>query len=139
MARAPKHRPGSFTKNFAWGGRGFKNLYDAIRSGYGSTLRAVKRDDWRKNSGIDDSSLDLIPINFFLHNLKGRMSVDELVFQAIHRPHTKDFDRLALFAFHLNRVGVPPLRGPSRPALWASEFVKQILWQNGAWQTAALG
>ncbi|MCD9817680.1 HNH endonuclease [Bradyrhizobium japonicum] len=66
------------------------------------------------------------------------MSVDELVFQAIRRPHTIDFDRLALFAFHLNNVGQPPLRGPSRPALWANEFVRNVLWRNGAWQTAAL-
>ncbi|WP_166298893.1 hypothetical protein [Bradyrhizobium sp. 2S1] len=138
MAHVPKHRPGSFTKNFAWGGKGFKNLHDAIRSGYSSTLTTVPRDVWRKSSGINDSSLDLIPVNFFLHNLKGRMSVDELVFQALRRPHSSDFDRLALFTFHLNRVGTPPLKGPSRPALWASEFVKRVLWRNGAWQTAAL-
>src|SRR3979411_2831777 len=101
MARVPKHRPGSFTKNFAWGGKGFKNLYDALRLGYSSTLPAVQRDIWRRDSGINDSSLDLIPINFFLHNLKGRMSVDELVFQAIQRPHTRDFERLAVFRFHV--------------------------------------
>lgn len=138
MVLLPKHKPGSFTKNFAWGGKGFKNLYDAIRLGYRSTLKAVPRDIWRKQSGIDDSSLDLIPINFFLHNFQGKMAVDELVFQAIRRPHTSDFDRLALFAFHLNRVGTPPYKGPSRPALWANEFVRQVLWRDGAWQTAAL-
>src|SRR5262249_21654993 len=54
------------------------------------------------------------------------------------RPHTSDFDRLALFAFHLNRVGIPPRKGPSRPALWANEFVRQVLWRNDAWQTTAL-
>lgn len=138
MATAPRYRPGSFTKNFAWGGKGFKNLYDAIRSGYRLNLTSVDREAWRRDSRINDSSLDLIPINFFLYNSDGRMSIDELVFQAIRRPHTIDFDRLALFAFHLNNIGKPPLSGPSRPALWANEFVRNVLWRNGAWQTAAL-
>ncbi len=87
--------------------------------------------------GIADRALDLIPLNFFLHNARGRISVDELVFQSVTRPHSIEFDRLALFALHLNRVGKPP-GGIERPAMWANAFVREPLWRDGAWQSAAL-
>lgn len=138
MALRTKYAPGSFTKNFAWAGTGFKRLHTAIRAGYSNSLAPVQRDKWREDSAINDASLELIPINFFLHNKNGGMSIDELVFQAVKRPHTIDFDRLALFAFHLNRIGKPPGRGVERPALWANQFAKEELWSRGNWQSAPL-
>jgi hypothetical protein len=105
MMRGMRYPPGSFTKNFAWHGTGLRKLHAAIRSGFRGALTAPSRDDWRKHSGINDSSLDLIPVNFFLRNAAGRMSVYELVVQALTQAHTLRFDRLALFALHLNRVG----------------------------------
>jgi hypothetical protein len=84
MALRTKYAPGSFTKNFAWAGRGFKRLHTVIRAGYGGVFLPVQRSKWRADSGINDASLELIPINFFLHNKDGKMSVDELVFQAVH-------------------------------------------------------
>ena len=85
----------------------------------------------------------LIPINFFLHNRRGQLSVDELVIQAIKRDHSIVFDRLALFALHLNRVGGGRDKSSgkeivSRPALWANKFVRQSLWSQGTWLTSAL-
>jgi len=87
--------------------------------------------------------LDLIPINFFMHNSDGYLVVDELVFQAVSRPHSALFDRFALFAFHLSRVGGgrdSRSRRPiePRPALWANEFVREQLWQGGVWRRDAL-
>jgi HNH endonuclease len=132
-----KYRPGSFSKHFAWHATGLRKLYNAVRAGFGETLAPVPRDQWRANSGIEDRALDLIPLNFFLHNAHSRISVDELVLQSVTRPHSIEFDRLALFAFHLNRVGKPP-GGVERPAMWANAFVRELLWHDGAWQSAAL-
>ena len=131
-----KHAPGSFSKNFAWHGTGLRKLHIVIRAGFRDTLATVPRDRFRGDSGLD-ASLSLIPVNFFLHNKAGGMSVDELVFQAIERPHSIRFDRLALFALHLNRVGTGQ-RVVSRPAMWANEFVRERLWQSGAWRSSAL-
>lgn len=131
-----KHAPGSFSKNFAWHGTGLRKLHIVIRAGFRDALAPVPRDRFREDSGLD-ASLSLIPVNFFLHNKAGRMSVDELVFQAIERPHSIRFDRLALFALHLNRVGTGQ-RVVSRPAMWANEFVRERLWQSGAWRSSAL-
>jgi len=132
-----KHRPGSFSKNFAWGATALRKLYNAVRAGFGGNLAPVPREQWRASSGIGDRALDLIPVNFFLHNARGRISVDELVFQSVTRPHSIEFDRLALFALHLNRVGKPP-GGIERPAMWANAFVRELLWRDGAWQSAGL-
>ena len=135
-----KYAPGSFTKNFAWNqhGPGLMRLHSTIRGGYHSALTTVEREAWRADSGINDASLDLIPINFFLHNRLGRMSIDELVFQAIKRPHSLRFDRLALFALLLSRVGTPPGKAEARPSMWANEFVRQALWKAGEWRSSAL-
>lgn len=113
-------------------------LHTTIRAGYLGALATVEREAWRANSGIDDASLDLIPINFFLHNRAGQISVDELVFQAIKRPHSLRFDRLALFALLLSRVGNPPGKAEARPFMWANEFVRRDLWQSGDWRSSAL-
>ena len=71
------------------------------------------------------------------------MSIDELVFQAIERDHSTRFDRLALFALNLSRVGGghDPSSGRkivARPAMWANEFVRERLWSQGMWLTSAL-
>lgn len=87
------HKPGSFSKNFAWHGTGLRKLHTIIRAGYRNTLAPLRRDDFRADCGVD-AALSLLPVNFFLHNRGGRMSVDELVFQAIERPHSIRFDRL---------------------------------------------
>lgn len=135
------YAPGSFSKNFAWHGEGLRKLHTTIRNGFHNTLLPIDRQSFRANSGVE-SGIVLIPINFFLHNSGGCLSVDELVFQAIKRDHTLQFDRLSLFALNLNRVGGGDTRGEqdivSRPAMWANEFVREILWSSGAWQTRAL-
>ena len=90
-----------------------------------------------------EGDLDLLPINFFLHNRDGDMSVDELVIQAIECDHSKRFDRLAMFALNLNQVGSgrdarSRQQIVSRPAMWANEFVREELWSQGTWQARAL-
>jgi len=132
-----KYAPGSFSKNFAWHGTGLKKLHTSIISGFSGKLIPVGRQQWRDASGIGDPSLELIPVNFFLHNSVGKMSVDELVLQAVQHPHSIRFDRLALFALHLNRNGSG--KGVvSRPAMWANEYVRERLWSAGRWQAASL-
>ena len=133
-----RYKPGSFSKNFAWHGTGLGRLHRSTRAGFQSKLLPVDRSRWRQDSGINDPALQLIPVNFFLHNRNGRLSVDELVFQAVDSPHTLRFDRLALFAFHLNRVGRPPGAAVERPAMWANEFVRKILWRSNTWRANAL-
>lgn len=131
-----KYAPGSFSKNFAWHGTGLRKLHTVIQAGFHDTLVPAARKQFRDGSGLDDS-LSLIPVNFFLHNRAGQISLDELVFQAIERPHSIRFDRLALFALHLNRAGSGQ-RVVQRPAMWANEFVRERLWQGGAWHSSAL-
>jgi hypothetical protein len=132
-----RYAPGSFSKNFAWHGTGLRKLHASVRSGFSAQARPVRRERWRADSQISDPSLELIPINFFLHNKNGQMSVDELVLMALRKPHSLSFDRLALFALHLNRVGTGP-RIVERPAMWANEFVRERLWDEDAWRASAL-
>ena len=131
-----KYRPGSFSKNFGWQGTGLRKLHNAVNAGFRDTMMPVERAGFRESSGLD-ASLSLIPINFFFHNRDGRISVDELVFQAMKRPHSIRFDRIGLFALHLNRAGAG--NGiVERPAMWANEFVRDRLWIGGAWRSSAL-
>lgn len=130
------YAPGSFSKNFAWHGTGLRKLHTVIRGGFQHTLAPVDRQRFRDDSGLD-ASLSLIPVNFFLHNQAEQISVDELVYQAIERPHSIRFDRLGLFALHLNRAGLGP-RILERPAMWANEFVRERLWSGGTWKSSAL-
>ena len=137
-----KYPPGSFSKNFAWHGTGLRRLHTAIKAGFHDTLAPVDRQTFRANCGLA-GDIDLIPINFFLHNKEGHLSLDELVFQAIKRPHSMRFDRLGLFAFHLNRAGGgrdsrSSSEIESRPAMWANEFLREKLWSQGFWQASAL-
>ena len=134
--------PGSFSKNFGWHGTGMRKLHAAMVKGFGGALAPVQRQSFRSLAGLD-SSLILIPINFFLHNHDFNLSVDELVYQALGREHSKQFDHLALFALNLNRVGGGhDMRSgreiPSRPAMWANEFVRERLWSGGTWHKGAL-
>ena len=136
------YAPGSFSKNFAWRGTGLRKLHRTIRNGFNEVLSPIDRQTFRSKAGID-SSIILIPLNFFLYNRDGKMSVDELVFQAIERDHSRRFDRLALFALNLNRVGGGrDLRSKReivpRPAMWANEFVRERLWLKGKWEINAL-
>ncbi len=122
-------RPGSFTKNFSWGtGRGLRELYEIIRTGFDGQLVDVPRSVFRSRVARS-SRPDFIPINFFLLNapIKGEdhLLVDELVFQALKFDHSEHFDRLALFAFIYSMVGSWRNAQPyqQRPALWAHHYV----------------
>lgn len=88
-----------------------RRLHGAIRAGFHGRLQSVPRQDWRRDCGIQEAGLELIPLNFFLHNTiadaSNVVSVDELVLQAIKREHSPAFDRLALFALNLSRGGAP--------------------------------
>ena len=136
------YAPGSFSKNFAWRGTGLRKLHTTVRNGFHGTLSPVGRQTFRSDAGVE-GAIVLIPINFFLHNRDEQMSVDELVFQAIEREHSTRFDHLALFALNLSRVGGgrDPSSGRkivSRPAMWANEFARGLLWSGGKWQRSAL-
>jgi hypothetical protein len=131
-----KYRPGSFSKNFAWHDQGLAKLHKAVRDGFGGHLSPTSRDKFRERTGLG-AWLSLIPANFFLHNADDRISIDELVFRALAREHSASFDRLGLFALHLNSAGNGKGVMP-RPAMWANEFVRDKLWSNGAWHRAAL-
>ena len=131
-----KYPPGSFSKNFAWHGTGLRKLYNTIQAGFDNRLVPIERNRFRDRSRLGDS-LSLIPVNFFLHNQAGKISVDELVFQAIERPYSIRFDWLALFALNLNRAGSG--QGViERPSMWANEFVRERLWSEGGWCSIAL-
>ena len=136
------YTPGSFSKNFGWHGTGLRKLHTAIRSAFHGTLAPIDRQSFRADSGVEDSIV-LIPINFLLHNHSGYLSVDELVYQAIEHEHSLKFDRLALFALNHSRIGSgrnthtgQPI--VSRPAMWANEFVRDLLWDGGTWRADAL-
>lgn len=63
--------------------------------------------------------------------------IRQFLFQAQTQPHSMRFNRLGLFAFHLNRAGSG--RGIlSRPSMWANEFVRECLCSSGAWRVSAL-
>src|SRR3546814_13251347 len=102
--------PGSFTKNINWRitDRGLKDLFDGIRIGFDNKLQDTPRAQFR-NRVIGSGKPDYIPLNFFLFNrIKAGIDfvvVAELVFQAVSFRHSAAFDKLALFAFNLSRVG----------------------------------
>jgi len=138
------HPPGSFSKNFAWHGTGLKKLHEAIQFGFGGKLNEISREEFRGNCGIDDASLQLIPVNFFLYNRISQsqnfVAIDELVYMALTTSHSLRFDRLSLFSLHLSvggeRAGVNA--GISKPALWIKDYVRYELWRDGWWQRAKL-
>jgi hypothetical protein len=136
------YTPGSFTKNFSWH-HSYEPLFTSIRKGFGRKLSPVTRDDWRSASGIPDNDRQLIPLNFFLHSLRGvkedRVLVDRLVEVAIERPYNADFDQLSLFAFHLACSGHwRNSKWPDgRVAGWANDFISEVAWRKGSWNATA--
>jgi hypothetical protein len=137
--------PGSFTKNFSWGpeSRGFAELHRVIRIGFDGSLGDVPRSEFRRRIQSIDRP-DYIPLNFFLFNqIKNGIDfvcADELVFQAINFRHSADFDRLALIAFHLSRVGhwKKAAAYQSRPALWAFHYLADRIGSQRSWNTRSI-
>ena len=138
-----KFAPGSFSKNFAWHGTGLLKLHTSIRDGFQGKVERTLRPDFRAHCRVEPDDLQLVPLNFFLHNHvesgQNWVSVDELVFAALQQSHSQLFDRLALFALHINLAGVRSgQNGVSEPALWIKDFVANRLWHDGAWRPQAL-
>lgn len=142
---AEEWHPGSFTKNFSWGpeSRGFAELHRVIRVGFNNSLDDVPRAEFRKRiSSINRPYY--IPLNFFLFNqIKNGIDfvcVDELIFQAVNFNHSANFDRLALVAFHLSRVGhwKKAARYQSRPALWAFHYLADRIGSQRGWSTRSI-
>lgn len=135
-------RPGSFTKNYSWGppSAGLKQLYDAIRVGFDYSPVPVLRSEFRRRIRRLGRP-DFIPMNFFLFNeiIEGEsfIIVDELVFQALTFRHGSQFDKLAMFAFSLSRVGKWAGAAPyqSEPALWAKRYIEERLSRQMNWDT----
>jgi hypothetical protein len=138
----PKYTPGSFSKNFAWHGTGLLKLHTAIRDGFDGELISVTRRHFRERCTVLTDDIQLIPLNFFLHNtLYGRenwVSVDELVYAAVSRIQSQLFDRLALFSLHINLAGDRMGKnGEAQPAIWIKEFVVNRFWRADAWRPDA--
>lgn len=134
--------PGSFTKNFSWGrgDQGLKELYDIIRLGFNDEISDVPRTVFRQRVSASGRP-DYIPLNFFLYN-EIRNGVDfvvfdELAFQAVTSRHSSHFDRLALFAFNLSKVGrwKRAAAYQERPALWAFHYIADRLNRDFDWDS----
>jgi hypothetical protein len=142
---AEEWHPGSFTKNFSWGAesRGFGELHRVIRIGFQGELKDVPRTEFRRRINAIGRP-DYIPLNFFLFNeIRNGVDfvrVDELVFQAVNFRHSANFDRLALVAFHLSRVGHWKRAAPyqDRPALWAFHYLADRIGTERLWNTRGI-
>lgn len=103
-------------------------LHTIIRAGFSNELIDVPRALFRQRVAEIERP-DYIPLNFFLYNERrfgvDYVVVDEMVYQALRFRHSSHFDRLALFAFNLSRVGhwSRAATYQSRPALWAYHYV----------------
>jgi hypothetical protein len=134
--------PGSFTKNFAWHGKGFQKLHAAIRAGFKNKLEPVARADWRIDSSLTSGDF-FVAANFFLHNVidngTNTIPIDELVRLAISEEHSLVFDRVALFGLNLSLGGkrTGANGGMEFPMRWGKEFVRERLWTDGRWQRQA--
>ncbi|WP_199555927.1 hypothetical protein [Sandaracinobacteroides hominis] len=132
--------PGSFTKNFSWGPaeKGLRELYDVIRVGFAGTMQNVPREEFRARVSAKNRS-DYIPLNFFLYNKTISSTdfviADELVFQALNFRHSSAFDKLALYTFHLSRVGrwKRAAASQSQPALWAYHYLADRVALEFSW------
>ena len=138
-------RPGSFTKNFSWGRGdvGLRELHKAIRAGFGGRLERVTRADFKAR--ISDISRPWhIPLNFFLYTKRedgvDYVLIDELVFYALNFRYSKQFDKLALFTFHLGRVGQwSGMKAfQSRPTPWARSYLRQRIKRELDWDHRAI-
>ena len=141
QARPALYRPGSFSKEITWGtGPGLLRLHEAIRQGFGGTLAPVTRKVFRASCQALTPNTTLVALNFFLHNRRqGNQDwviPDELVFEALARPHSRAFDLLALFALHLSAAGTR--KGTRGDEGWHRAFVTTELWHDGAWRAVAL-
>jgi hypothetical protein len=138
------YTPASFTKNWG-GGLDGQKLQGAIAHGFRGQLKPVTRRDWRQNAGLEDRYRELIPLDFFLFSTRGTnddyVLPDELVRQSLMTPYSRTFDLLALFAFHFAQSGTwrKAICDDGRVAGWSNEFIRQNVWQDNAWQRAALG
>lgn len=138
-------KPGSFTKNFSWGRNtpGLSQLHSVIRAGFGDASDSVLRSEFRARAA-ESNRPDYIPLNFFLFNTQengvDKVAFDELVFQAVSFEHSRDFDRLAVFALVLSIAGT--WRGArafqDRPALWARAYIKERLGAAYKWDVSAI-
>ena len=142
MARYPV---GSFTKNLGWQQTppGLNRLHLVIRSGFSGQLEPVPRAAFRTNSGVRDVSRQLIAVNFFLHNTiaggENFVSVDELVRQALEKPHSRHFDHLAVFALHLSRLGERTgVAGHPNEAAYLNDYARNDLWVDDGWRRPAV-
>jgi hypothetical protein len=137
------YTPASFTKNLGWG-LNCQKLQGSIAHGFRGELKPVTRKDWRQNAGMDDRYRELVPLDFFLFSRKDVQDdfvlVDELVQQSVSSPYGRSFDRLALFAFHFADSGTwrNSMWDDGKVAGWSNEFIRTVVWQNGAWQRYAL-
>jgi hypothetical protein len=138
-------RPGSFTKNFSWGPRsgGLHELHETIRIGFDGRAENTTRSEFR-NRVNKIGRPDYIPLNFFLLNKTvggiDYIIADELVFNAINFDHSRDFDKLAIFAFNFSYVGVwkGALSYQSQPALWARSYVADRVAGEFNWDTSKI-
>lgn len=134
-----QYHPGSFSKNIGWSSEddvGLGKLHKIINAGFTGKLAPVKRELFRKNCGLD-ADRSLIPVNYFLHNKGGMISVDELVFRSVHGQLDRQFSFLGLFALHLSATGssrpnTPPSAG------WANEYIRQRVGEDGRWRSGVL-
>lgn len=141
-----EYNPGSFSKNFSWGPRqqGLKKLHEAINLGFNGKLKAIKRDEFRKNVEDKIDGSVLIPLNFFLFNKKingsDHVLVDELISQALNFPHSLEFDRLAAFCLTLSKTGSwKGSRSYQRyPAVWAKKLISTEIYDGETWNSQKL-
>jgi hypothetical protein len=113
-------------------------LHAFIRVGFNGQLRDILRTEFRQNVA-ELPRPDYIPLNFFLFNEvrdgADHVVADELVYQAITFPHSRDFDSLALFSFNLSIVGT--WRGArsyqQRPAMWAFQYIADRVGAEFGW------
>jgi hypothetical protein len=132
-----KYSAGSYTKNFSWH-LSYERLHAAIAGGFSGGLVPTSREDWRIRSGIGNSDLELIPMNFFLYSTEGvdrdYILVDRLVERSFE-PYDNEFAELALFSFHLANSGTWRQSKWRNGAVagWANALIREVAWRNGAW------
>jgi hypothetical protein len=139
-----KWHPGSFTKNPGWGqeGEGLYRLHRAIRVGFANTVGDVRRAEFRERVEKDEKLNFFVIANFFLFSYlkdgEDFIACDELVFQALHFPHTNDFDKLAIFAFNLSLAGKWKGAKPyqRRPAIWSNRYIVERLAKVHDWDSS---
>lgn len=135
-------RPGSFSKNFGWGAApGLALLHHVINEIFDGEMQPVLRDNATQIISKCTSGDPLIPLNFFLYNQliggKSYIVPDQLVLEALEKPHDQAFDRLAMSALNFSRVGTWARARPwqAYPAPWARRFAVEEVWNGAAWDT----